>query len=65
MQQKAREALNERDSRIAELEDEVNELHRKLIQSEQATEAASREHHDDKQRLEETIRHLTYSLTKV
>ena len=56
---------SERDSRIAELEDEVNELHHLLNESEQAAEAASKENHDSKQLLEETIRQLTYSLEKV
>ena len=56
---------SERDSRIAELEDEVNELHHLLTEYEQATEVVSRENQDGKQLLEETIRQLTYSLEKV
>ena len=59
------EVKRERDSRIAELEDEVNELHQLLTQSEQATEVAIKESQDSKQLLEETIRQLTYSLEKV
>lgn len=59
------EAKSERDSRIAELEDEVNELHHVLNECEQAAEVASRENQDSKQLLEETIRQLTYSLEKV
>ena len=65
MQQKVWEVKSERDSRIAELEDEVNELHHLLTECEQATEVASRENQDSKQLLEETIRQLTYSLEKV
>ena len=62
------EVKSERDSRIAELEDEVNELHHLLTEREQAAEIASRdsrENQDSKQLLEETIRQLTYSLEKV
>ena len=65
LQQKMWEVKRERDSRIAELEDEVNELHQLLTQSEQATEVATKESQDSKQLLEETIRQLTYSLEKV
>ena len=65
MQQKLWEVKSERDSRIAELENEVNELQQLLTESEQAVKVASRERHDNKQLLEETIRQLTYSLEKV
>ena len=65
MQQKLWEAKTQRDSRIAELEDEVNELKHLLAESEQAAEVASKEYHDNKQQLEETTRQLTYSLEKV
>lgn len=65
LQQKLWEAKSERDSRIAELEDEVNELQQLLSESEQAAEVTSKDHHDKKQQLEETIRQLTYSVEKV
>ena len=65
MQQKLWEAKSERDSRIAELEYEINELQQLLSESEHTAGVASKDHHDKKQQLEETIRQLTYSVEKV
>lgn len=59
------EAKSERDSRIAELEDEVNELQQLLTEREQTAEVAAKEYYDNKQLKEEEIRHLTYKLEKV